>query len=475
MYGNRADTIDGPRSAEQAWQIFYPVHRIVFHQISKQKNLLFDLSGLQYPEYPHTAVAVYDGGAPLAADTTGQWGLENSNNFVSADFKFSGAYFNAYDYDIPVYDNRSTTDYYYMTVRNYSPTEKSQVLLRTSAPNKYTFGYVTPIDLSGEISTAKYVSTTNDRFYTYYWDPLYIKSILSFDSNFIIDSNGKSFGGGVIPGYSGSNISSVTGFGDFYSRFINIYQTYSTQVQLASTINTNVTLALSNFIQTDLRYIIPPEALNRQRFTDPLRYSILWKSSLLPAYLALEDAWGLGWNLGFAKADTSYETTHKGVSFFKILDDFIYLRMNPEFDMNRMDTTLKENLAATQEPTGTTKSFYGKLLLANFGSYAQTMISNPLSFAPPFGKMDKLTFQWVDATGAIINNPDCEWNAVIQLVEGIDIVAPGKEPLTNVAAGVTSVPAPAPAAAPAAAPAPAPAAAPAPAPAPAPASAPAPA
>jgi len=423
MFGNRADSVDGPRSAEQAWQIFYPVHRIVFHQISKQNNRLFELSGLQYPEYPHTALAVYDNSGSFAADTEGKWGLENSNNFVSADFKFSGAYFNAYDYDIPVYDNRSTEDYYYISLRNYSPAEKSQVLLRASAPNKYTFGYVTPTDLSGEIATAKYVSTTNDRFQTYYWDPLYIKSILAFDSNFIIGSNGQTFGSGVIPGYNGSNISSVTGFGDFYARFQGVFQTYSTQVQLASTITANVNNSLSNFIKTDLQYIIPSNALNRQRFTDPLRYSILWRSALTPIYAALEDSWGLGWNLGFTKADTPYETIQKSPSFFKLLDDYIFLRMNPEFDMNRMDTTLKENLAATQEPTGTTKSFYGKLLLANFGSYAQTMISNPLTFTPPFGKMDKLTFQWVDNVGAVIANADCEWNAVIQLVETVDIVS----------------------------------------------------
>jgi hypothetical protein len=76
----------------------------------------------------------------------------------------------------------------------------------------------------------------------------------------------------------------------------------------------------------------------------------------------------------------------------------------------------------TLEPTGAIKAFHGKLLLANFGSYAQTLISNPVSFYPPIGRLDKITFQWVDVTGGIIDNNDCEWNAVIQIVEKKEMV-----------------------------------------------------
>jgi hypothetical protein len=129
----------------------------------------------------------------------------------------------------------------------------------------------------------------------------------------------------------------------------------------------------------------------------------------------------MGWNLGFDKADTPYGTVQLAQSFYKILDDFINLQMNREFDMNRMDTGAKENLSATLETTGFTKAFHGKLLLAPFGSYAQTLVSNPISFYPPLGRMDKLTFTWVDVTGATIDNGDCEWNAVVQIVEKKDM------------------------------------------------------
>ena len=222
-------------------------------------------------------------------------------------------------------------------------------------------------------------------------------------------------------GYAGSNLSNVTGFGDFYGRFVALYNQYNAQVQLVQKINSNVNAYVMNFIQTDLQYILPASSMNRQRFTDPLTFTILWKSSLFPAYSKLIENWGMGWNLGYNKQDTPYQTVHRGESFFKILDDFINLQMNREFDMNRMDTGFQENLAETQEPTGYTKAFHGKLLLAPFGSYAQTLVSNPVAFHPPLGRLDKLTFTWVDITGATIDNGDCEWNVVVQISEKRDM------------------------------------------------------
>jgi hypothetical protein len=427
IFGNRHGPVDAPKRATNVWQIFNPVQRIVFHQIAKNFSFLLDLSGRQYPEYPHTALAVYNSQATLRNDISGSWGLESASNFLTADFTYSGYYFNAYNYIVPLTPNKETNDFFYMSIRNSFPTEQSQVNLRISAPNKYTYGYVKPTDLSGEISTIINYTSTNNTLYSRYWDREYTDSLLAFNSNFIIGSNGKTFGGGVISGYPGSNISSVSGFGDFYSRIQSVYSTYSTLSILASTINANVSKNVNNFILTEMKYIIPPSAQNRQRSTDPLRFSIKWRSALAPAYLALENAWGLGWNLGFTKEDTAFATVQIAPSFFKLIDDFIRLRLNPEFDLNRMDTTSKEKLSESRESTGETKTYHAKLLLANFGSYAQTLISNPISFLNPLGKLDKLTFQWLDATNTILNNGDCDWNMVIQITESIDIVSPIKE------------------------------------------------
>ena len=409
LYGNRNDTADSPRKVYDAWQLFYPVQRIVMRQVAKNFTNLTDLSGLEYSEYPHMALIGYDASGAITADTSYRWGLERSSNFKVGDFGFRGPIFNSQLFTFPLEKSSPSKPYYYLAVRGYSPTEKSQVLMRFSAMNKYDFGYVSMGDLSDEVPI---LSTMSNAYTPDYWSAL-----AAFNSNFVIGPAGKIFGGNVVQGYAGSNFSNVTSFGDFYGRFVALYNQYNAQVQLVQTINSNVKQQMTNFIQTDLQYILSSNTLNRQRFTDPLAFQIQWKSALIPQYARLEENWGLGWNLGFAKADTTFDTVHKADSFYKILDDFINLRLNPEYDMNRMDTSAKEQLSATQEPTGATKAFHAKLLLANFGSFAQTLISNPLSFSPPLGRIDKLTFQWVDVAGAVIDNSDCEWNAVVQIVE----------------------------------------------------------
>lgn len=413
IFGNRNDTVDSPRKIFQAWQLFYPVQRIVMRQVAKNFTFMHDVSGMNYPEYPHTAIVGYDSSGAITADTSFRWGLESPSNFVVGDFSFQGRTFNSYVFTFPLQKSTASTPYYYLAVRGYSPTEKSQVILRTSLTNRYDFGYVSMTDLSNEVVLSQTASNE--------YSPDYYAALLAFNSNFVIGSNGRIFGANVVQGYAGSNFSNVSSFGDFYGRFLQLYNQYNAQVQLVQRINSNVNASLAEFIAYDLQNILPASALNRQRFTDPLTFSIRWRSALLPEYAKLEENWGLGWNLGYIKEDTPYETVHKAGSFFKILDDFINLRLNPEFDMNRMDTSAKENLAQTLEPTGATKAFHSKLLLANFGSYAQTMISNPVSFYPPLGRMDKLTFQWVDITGAVINNDDCEWNVVVQIVEQKDL------------------------------------------------------
>ena len=411
LYGNRNDSADAPKTTGQAWQMFYPAQRIVFKQVAKNFTFMNDLSGLKYAEYPHTALVAYNSQSKFIADTSGQWGLESSSNFEVADFSFSGFYFNSRVFTLPLQPNKD----YYLAVRGYSPTEKSQTLMRFNLTNRYDFGYTGLGDISNEIIM---ISTMN----TSKFAPDYAASLQTFNSNFIFGSNGITFGAGVVPGYGGTVLSNVTGFPDFYGQFIGFYKTYNAQVQTVNAINNAANSNLTTFIQTDLQYILPPTALNRQRYTDPLIYTILWKSSLIPQYANLEQEWGLGWNLGYAKADTAYQTVHRADSFFKILDDFIYLRLNPEYDMNRIDKGGKENLSATLEPTGATKAYHAKLLLAAFGNYAQTLISNPLSFSPPLGRMDKLTFQWVDTTGAVIDNADCEWNIVLQVTEEKGVV-----------------------------------------------------
>ena len=418
LYANLNDSIDAPKTFTPAWQIFYPTQRIVFTKVANNFTFMRDRTGIEYPEYPHTAITVYDSLSKLQADIgsgpNGKWGLESSGNFLVSDYRFSGEVFGADIFSVPLTSNAT----YYTTIRNYTPTEKSQVILRCSLPNKYDFGYVKLIDLSSEIAIA---ATSSNMF-----APDYYASLTGFNSNFVLSS--ITFGENIIQGFNGSNFTNITGFGDFYNRFTNLYATYNNQVKQVQSINNAITSSINTFIQTDLQNILPATAKNRQRYTDPLTFSILWKSSLKPNYMIKEDNWGLGWNLGYDKVDTPYATVQISPSFFKILDDYINLRLNPEYDMNRVDSGAKENLSLTNETTGSTKAFHAKLLLANFGSYAQTLISNPVAFSPPLGRMDKITFQWLDATETQIDNSDCEWNVVVQIVEKMEVVEIPKMP-----------------------------------------------
>jgi hypothetical protein len=167
-------------------------------------------------------------------------------------------------------------------------------MLRFSLPNRYDFGYVKLSDLSNEIILAGKQPNIFNSNYAY--------TIQSFNSNFIFDSNGRLFGSNIIQGFPGSNFSNVAGFGDFLNQFTNLYNVYNSNVQVLSNINSATQSNIQAFIRNDLSAIIPANAVNRQRYTDPIVYSILWKSALTPQYLLAEDNWGLGWNLWAAGA-----------------------------------------------------------------------------------------------------------------------------------------------------------------------------
>jgi hypothetical protein len=227
----------------------------------------------------------------------------------------------------------------------------------------------------------------------------------------------------------GSNITS-SGFGDFLQQYTAYFNRYNSNVQIINNITNSVTTSMQDYINTYLTYILPDYAKTRQNYTESITFSILWRSSLTPLYLRAEDDWGLGYNLGYAKRDTSYASIHRAESFFKILDDYIYLKLNPEYDMNRMDFGGKENLSQTNEPTGSILGYNAKLLLNTFGNYAQTIIQNPVYFNPPLMRLDKLSFVWYDTAGTAIANAECEWNAAIQIVESMPTVnVVGKNPI----------------------------------------------
>lgn len=426
IWGNRNDQEDAPILIQNAWQIFYPTIKLVLQKLGNSVDPIKDLSGLEYPEWPHTNMFVYNTKAAYIRDiSNNKWGMEtsggllpsnaynyNSNGYLTDNTIFSGYYFNSYIFNVPLLSNTSTEPYYYLAVRNYTPSEKSQVLLRFNMSQRYDFGYVRIRDISNETLL---IGTNSSSF-----NPSYLNALSNFNSNFTFSN--RNFGYNPSQNISGSNIT-ATGFGDFIRQYTSYYRQYSNNANIINTVTSNVNSNIEGFIGSNLKYIIPSNAQSRENYTDAITFSILFKTNLEKPYTTAFDEWGLGWNLGFPKLDTPYATIQRAPSFFKIIDDYIYLKMNQEYDMNRMDFGAKENLSQTLESQGATNGYNGKLLLNTFGNYAQTYIQNSVYFNPSLLRLDKLIFQWYNVNGVLITNTQCEWNAAIQIVEEVPLVA----------------------------------------------------
>lgn len=411
LYGARLSSpYDFNVTTNFANQIFYPTHKVILTKKASSINPITDTTDVAtYPSYTHTEMFHYNNFSSLKNDIQGKFALENTSNFVHMD-KTSGYFLNSYINNIslaksgPIVNDDS---FNYVAIRAYSPSESFQTMLRFYLPERYDFGYVSLQDISGEISTIQSITNVN---------PDYKRILTSFHSSF---NTTKVFGSIGLPGFSGSNISSVN-FGDFLSQYNSINSTINSGSRITSTVNGYLAAGQSNLIVGDLRYILPSYLANRQRVTDPLEFQIPFSTVMSSSNRGIEE-YGIGYNLGFSPLDTEFNTVHRATSFFKILDDYIYMKMNPEFNMNRLDISQQENFAETHDTTAQAQMYNCKLMLNNFGTYATTFVQNPVNFNPVIGKLDKLSFSWYDITGTLINNSECEWSGAIQIVEKVDV------------------------------------------------------
>ena len=413
LYGARLNSpYDFNLTTNFANQIFYPTHKIVLEKVGSLLSPITDQTDLTtYPSYPHTEMFYYKSYTNLMHDINGQFALENSNNFAQGDM-FSGYFFDSYIHNINLskstnFSNDDPESFNYLAIRGYSPSESFQALIRFYLPGRYDFGYISLKDLSNEIVTLEGVEGVN---------PEYTSFLSQFNASF---STTKVFGSTGVSGFSGSNISSI-GFGDFLRQFNTMHSVNTSNTLTVSTINGLSNTAMSNLITGDLRYILPSYLTLRHRITDPLEFSIPFSTVVASSNRSIQE-YGLGYNLGYSPIDTPFNTIQRAGSFFKILDDYIYLQMNPEFNMNRLDISKQEDFAQTHDTTAQAKLYNCKLILNNFGTYATTFVQNPVNFNPTIGKLDKLSFSWYDVTGSLINNLECEWSGAVQIVESVDV------------------------------------------------------
>ena len=302
--------------------------------------------------------------------------------------------------------NPTNDDFNYLAIRAYSPSESYKALVRFYLPGRYDFGYISLKDLSNEVLTLQTNSNVN---------PDYLTVLGEFTSTFAIN---RVFGGTGLPGFNGSNITSVT-FGDFLRQYKLVSGIINSNAGIVSSIGGTVLQGTKALITGDLQYIIPAYVANRERVYDPLEFKLPF-STVAQASNRKIDEYSMGYNLGFAQRDTPYATAQRAGSFFKILDDYIYMKLNEEHNMNTLDISRRENFATTHDTQAESKLYNCKLMLNNFGTYATTLVQNPVFFNPPIGKLDKLTFTWYDPTGAVIDNTECEWSGAIQVVESVD-------------------------------------------------------
>lgn len=387
-------------------QVFYPTHKISLIKIGSLNNPISNPGDTEtYPSYQHTQMFLYKSFSSLVNDISGQFAMEKAANFSYTD-SFSGYKFNSYISNINLEPSINPDSFNYLAIRGYSPTETFQSLVRFYLPQRYDYGYISLFDLSNEQHNISNTTIVN---------PKYREFLTLFNSAF---STNRVYGSVGIPGFSGSNISTVN-FGDFLSKFNEINTINSSNNSIINTVIANSNAVLYNLITTDLSSILPSYLATRNRITDPIEFSIPFSSCISQANIGSEQ-YGLGYNLGFALQDTDHNTVQRGTSFFKILDDYIYLQLNEEFNMNRMDISKPENFSKTRDTTAQTGVYNSKLMLNTFGSFATTFVHSPVTFNPPIGKIDKLTFSWYNSAGVLLNNTDCEWSGSVQIVEAVN-------------------------------------------------------
>ena len=368
-------------------------------------------------------------------DDIAMWGRERGSIYKAQDGD-SGFNLFSYLYKQPIIEGHSNV----VTIRGYVPTARFTSGLRIIGKNWTDFGLLTINQLIHEIDdlvgagtkTTEVMSIdsngnlVNEKVrwsYGNFYSRRYAIALLRFNNAFKIK---KTFGLGLGSTnylgqtFDGRNVANA------FRAALQTYQILYLQIELGQQQITDASskalALLQQYINIIYPGVLPPSFLQRSRLSDPLPFRIQFESVLKFPYTTAFDEWGLGWNLGFAKTDTSFGTSQTAETFIRITDDYIYLTLNPELNMNTVDASAKEYLNQSQDTFGQSGAYFAKLLLNTFGSYCQTFVQAPKIFNPALGKLDKLHFTWMDKNGITIDNADCEFTVVLQVTETVDVL-----------------------------------------------------
>lgn len=358
-----------------------------------------------------------------------RWGQESLSNYTAWDDQ-SGYNFLSYLHDLSV---RPTTVEYATHVRAYDPIPSFNTGLRFIGKNITDYGNPTLLEIAQEISslgpyfpisnplanslvlnnaTYSTLISTNDAYRSSACiSHNYADSLITFNSAF---STTVTFGRRL--GTTGTTFAF-----NGYSTTMATYTTFNSSITSTFTSLTNILSTasglLNEYVLTRYGSVLPSTIINRNRITDPLPFSLLFGSKTPEPYKSLPDEWGLGWNLGFAKRDTPFRVTITSDTFIRIVQDYIYLRLNPELNVNALAVSGKENLSETRDSAAQDAKYFSKILLSGFGQFSRAAVQLPKQFNPVLGKYDTVICELVDKFGQRINNTDCDYDFVLECSE----------------------------------------------------------
>ena len=361
-----------------------------------------------------------------------KWGQESNVSYIAYDDQ-SGYNYLSYIHRVPV---KPDVPEYAVHLRGYDPIPRFQTGLRFIGKNYTDFGKPTLWEIANEIaSLGPYKPITDEKalqcsqssmFYylaikpndayrdgtsSNFFSHEYADALINFNTTF---STTVTFGKKI--GYSGQQFT-LGGYQDTLTKYIEFFTSIRSLYATYTTILSTATGQLNAYVNTRYTNVLPSTIINRNRITDPLPFQFLFKSKLEPPYDAQFDEWGLGWNLGFNKADTEPRTTITSDTFIRITQDYVYLRLNPELNMNTMGVSGKECRGCCQDSAGQDKKYFSKIILNNFGGFCRTAVQLPKEFNPVLGKYETISCQLVDKYGNQINNADCEYDFVLDITE----------------------------------------------------------
>lgn len=465
IFGWSADTAS---TLQITGSSFYWNMKVAYETLDMQYDPATDLSsfgsytGIQN-EYQDTQLFLYRNTSadldirdistisPYASTTTNvwKWGQESAYNsttnaagYVAYDDQ-SGYNFLSYIHDFTV--RPSTVHDYAVHVRGYVPTSQFVTGLRLIGKNYTDFGKLTLSEISSEISDLsgytpisdslayQLLNSTNTAYYSTlintndsirlrngkFYSHQYADALMKFNDTFKYPAPNGILLGTPTTGFSGIRFY-LNDYQDAITQYTTFYSTLTGSLNTYLNVLSTTTGQLQQYIAVKYAGIFPDYAITRTRITDPLPFSLLFNSKLVSPYNTLFDQWGLGWNLGFKKADTPYLTTHVSDTFIRILQDYIYLKLNDEMNLNTIGVSQKEDLALTREPFAENNKYFAKILLNNFAGFCRAAVCGIKEFKPFLGKFDTLSFELIDQNGLAINNTDCDFDIVMELTEVAD-------------------------------------------------------